>query len=376
MKAIVAGAGIGGLTAALELRRSGYEVSVFERRAELGEVDTGLSLWAFAMQRLAALGLDDPDALGVPIERLVHITSTGRALTDVAVPRPFASASYDVHRGRLQARLAAAVGEERIHLGEPCVGIRQAGGRVEVQLASGNVKTADLLIGADGVGSTVRTELVGPVHLRRDELGVWRGIAQIDEDELPRGVHVRYLGPGALFGIARLDARTVRWYGGGAFPPVPPRTGEEAKALAHRTFDGWPALVTRALEHTPPDGYLFNDTPHARPLRTWGRGRVTLLGDAAHPMLPTLGVAGGVAIEDAAVLGECLRGEPDPQAALRHYERRRRRVARRVTLAAAAFERAMIMGPRQMHAIREVAFPVAPQRTALGWLVRGGRFTG
>jgi 2-polyprenyl-6-methoxyphenol hydroxylase-like FAD-dependent oxidoreductase len=371
---IIAGAGIGGLTAALELRRAGFEVSVFERRTELGEVNTGLSLWAFAMRRLAELEFADPDDFGVPIERLVHRTSSGRLLTDVAVPQPMETASYDVHRGRLQERLADAVGVERIHLGRGCVAVRQGGGRAEVELGDGEVEAADLVIGADGVSSTVRTALVGPVELRRDELGVLRGIATVGEDEVARGVHTRYLGPGALFGVARLNEREVRWYAGTAFPDSPPRAGDEAKALALQTFDGWAPEVTDVLERTPSDDYLFNDTPHAGPLRTWGRGRITLLGDAAHPMLPTLGVAGGVAIEDAGVLAECLWVKPDPEAALRLYERRRQSVARRLTRAAAAFERAMIAGPQRIHTLRELAFRAAPQRTALRWLASGGTF--
>ena len=166
----------------------------------------------------------------------------------------------------------------------------------------------------------------------------------------------------------------MRWYAGTAFPDSPPKTGGEAKTLALQTFEGWAPEVTGVLERTPSADYLFNDTPHARPLRTWGRGRITLLGDAAHPMLPTLGVAGGVAIEDAGVLAECLRVEPDPEVALRLYERRRQRVARRMTLAAAAFERAMIAGPKAIQTLRELAFRAAPQRTALRWLAAGGTF--
>ena len=176
-----------------------------------------------------------------------------------------------------------------------------------------------------------------------------------------------------MFGIGRLSPDTVRWYAGAAFPSTPPQTGAEAKDSAVRAFAGWPTIVVDALEGTSSSDYLFNDTPHARPVRRWGSGPITLLGDAAHPMLPTLGIAGGVAIEDAAVLGECLRADADVPTALRAYERLRRPTAVRIALAAAAFERAVLLGGR-VRRLRDRAFRVAPQQLGLRWLAAGGRF--
>jgi 2-polyprenyl-6-methoxyphenol hydroxylase-like FAD-dependent oxidoreductase len=373
-RAIVVGAGLGGLTAALELERSGFDVAVFERRTELAEVATGLSLWAFGIRRLAALGIADPETFGAPIERLVHRSSDGRLLTDVAVPRRAAGASFDIHRGKLQARLADAFGRERIRLGRRCESVRPSGDRVEIGFDGGPTETCGVLVGADGVNSVIRSAICGPIELRRNELGAWRGICEMSEDELAPGRHVRHIGAGALFGIGRLSPTTIRWYAGGPFPARPPETPTAAKASAVEIFGGWARPVRDTLDRTAADAYLFNDTPNARPLRTWGAGRVTLLGDAAHPMLPTLGIAGGVAIEDAAVLGECLREADDAVAGLRRYERRRRPVARRIVLTAAAFERALMTERAPLLTLREWAFRAAPQRTVLGWLAGGGRF--
>jgi 2-polyprenyl-6-methoxyphenol hydroxylase-like FAD-dependent oxidoreductase len=370
-KAIIVGAGLGGMCAALELRRAGFEPLVLERRSELGEVNTGLSLWAFAIRRLADLGLSQPEAFGSPIERLVHRSAGDRALTDLPVPGAAGALSYDVHRGELQRRLAGAVGDERIQLGRRCVSVADSDRGVEARLEDGSTEAGDVLIGADGVASGVREQVAGPFRLRRQDIGVWRGIAALGEQDFPRGLHLRYLGERGLFGIGRLTPTTVRWYAGAPFPDARPSSGEEAKSLALATFEGWPGRVRDVLERTPADDYLFNDTPHARPFRAWGRGRITLLGDAAHPMLPTLGIAGGVAIEDAAALGECLR-DGEPVAALRSYERRRRPVARRVTLAAAAFERTLMLGGPAA-SVRDLGFRVAPQRLVLRWLTAGGR---
>ena len=371
-RAVVVGAGLGGLTAALELRRVGFEVDVFERREELGEVNTGLSLWAFAIARLAALGLSNPEEFGSPIERLVHRTAEDAPLTDVAVPI-WGAASHDVHRGELQARLADALGRDRITLGTGCVRVRERTRAAEVELEDGCRETADVVIGADGVGSSVRSSLGRRVKLRREGFGAWRGIATVPPDEFPRGLHLRYMGEGGLFGIGRLSDDTIRWYAGAEFPPVPPETGEEAMPLALSAFARWPERVLHTLERTRPADYLFNDTPHAGPIRRWGAGHITLVGDAAHPIPPTLGIAGGVAIEDAAVLGESLTSERDIPAALRAYERRRRPTAWRITLAASAFERVVTAGGR-LRRPRDVAFQVAPQRLGLRWLTAGGRF--
>lgn len=370
--AIVIGAGLGGLTAGLALRRAGFDVEVFERRSDLGEVNAGLSLWGFAIARLAELGVDRPDEFGSPIERLVHRTAADELLTEVSVPLG-RGVSYDVHRGELQALLADAFGRDKIRLGVGCVGVRDLPLGAEGEFDDGKRARADVLIGADGVHSTVRSSIVGPVPLRREQIGVWRGIARAGVDEFPRGLHLRFIGHGALFGIGRLSDDTIRWYAGAAFPTEPPKTGEDAKALATRVFARWPERVIETLARTRASDYLFNDTPHARPLTRWRSGHTVLLGDAAHPMLPTLGVAGGVAIEDAVVLGECLSAEAHISTALRTFARRRRPAAWRITLAAKGFERVMMIGG-PLQRFRDPAFRMAPQPLALRWLTAGGRF--
>lgn len=281
--------------------------------------------------------------------------------------------SYDVHRGELQALLADAFGRDKIRLGVGCVGVRDLPLGAEGEFDDGKRARADVLIGADGVHSTVRSSIVGPVPLRREQIGVWRGIARAGVDEFPRGLHLRFIGHGALFGIGRLSDDTIRWYAGAAFPTEPPKTGEDAKALATRVFARWPERVIETLARTRASDYLFNDTPHARPLTRWRSGHTVLLGDAAHPMLPTLGVAGGVAIEDALVLGECLSAEAHISTALRTFARRRRPAAWRITLAARGFERVMMIGG-PLQRFRDPAFRMAPQPLALRWLTAGGRF--
>ncbi len=338
--ALVIGGGIGGLSAALQLRRLGLRVVVFEQREQLSELNTGLSLWAFAIRRLDELGLGEQlPQIGRPIERVVHRSIDGRLLGDVAVTPlsvRIGAPSYEIHRSKLQHLLADALGTEAIICGRRCIGVEQEGDEVRAEFEDGTSATGDLLIGADGVHSTVRGTIpkAAQTRLRRAEIAVWRGTAAVTEEQHPTGLHLRVIGPAGVFGAARMSDELVRWYAGAPFPPEPPTSEAEHKQSALETFARWPAEVRDILQQTERADYLFNDAPHAPPLPAWGHGRVTLLGDAAHSSLPTLGISAGLAIEDAAVLAECLRFAREETSGLREYESRRRPIGARVVWSA------------------------------------------
>jgi FAD-dependent urate hydroxylase len=128
-------------------------------------------------------------------------------------------------------------------------------------------------------------------------------------------------GPAGLFGVARLSDELVRWYAGAPFPPERPTSAAEFKQSALDSLARWPAEVVEVLHKTDEDDYPFNDTPHARPLRAWGEGRITLLGDAAHSSVPTLGISAGLAIEDAAVWRSAF-ARPEPSSPACAHTRR------------------------------------------------------
>ena len=374
------GGGIGGLAAALELRRAGLEVAVFEQHDGLAEVNTGLSLWAFAVRRLADLGLGGQLAeAGAPVERVVHRSVDGRLLGDVAVGQlsaRFGVPSYDVHRAKLQRMLADALGADTVTFNRRCIGVHQSDECVSAEFEDGYTATADLLVGADGVHSIVRRAIpaAASTRLRRSEIGVWRGIATLAHDRVPPGLHLRVMGPATLFGIARLSDSHVRWYAGALFPHQRPSSGTEYKRTALDRFARWPPLVVDTLQQTAEADYLFNDTPHAAPLPAWGHGRITLLGDAAHSSVPTLGVSAGLAIEDAATLAECLRTAGSTSAALRKYEQRRRRISARVVRTARIFGHILMIHRQPAYQLREIGTRCAPQTLALRWLVGGATF--
>jgi FAD-dependent urate hydroxylase len=377
-RAVIVGGGIGGLTAALELRRAGFEVTVYERRPQLAEVDTGFVLWSFAIKRLRALGLGEGlEEIGEPLRRLIHKSRHGEMLSEIsleALSQRIGAPSYDVHRARLQELLADALGRDAIRLGEGCTGVVD-GGRPAALLEGGESAQGDLLVGADGVNSAVRRHVAGDVSLRRDDVAIWRGVAELGTDVIRAGDHIRLMGPGALFGVGRLDERTVRWYAGAlGLAAGEPGSVEEVQDRARARFAGWAEPAGTVIAATKRDAFLYNDAPRAWPLAEWSRGPVVLLGDAAHPTLPTLATGGGMAIEDAAVLGDCVRRQPDLLLALRAYERRRRPRASATQILSLAF--AGILGIRRPRAVRLRDAALAPpfdraQRVAVGRLMRG-----
>lgn len=222
----------------------------------------------------------------------------------------------------------------------------------------------DLAVGADGVNSAVRRGLVRDIDLRRHDVGIWRGLTEVGAELVPDGVHLRVMGPGALFGAGRIGRRAVRWYAGG--------WGLGQEAVAER-FEGWCEPVGELIRATDEEAILFNDAPRAAPLRRWVDGRVALLGDAAHPTLPTLATGGGMAIEDAAVLAECLGRHASIPEALHRYERCRRGPTARVQRASTAF--GYVLGLRSRAAVRArdlaLAHSDVAQRRAIARLIYG-----
>ena len=353
---------------------------MFEQHDRLSEVNTGLSLWAFAVRRLDELGLAGGlREIGKPIERVIHRSADGKTLGDVGVAPLSARIgvpSYEVHRSKLQLLLAEALGHDSIGFGARCVAVRQDEEAAEADLENGETAKADLLIGADGVHSVVRgaVPFASTMQLRRTEIGVWRGIAPVDQEEVPTGVHIRVMGPATLFGLARVSDELVRWYAAAPFPKRRPSSHTDHRQTALDIFGAWPPPVPNTLLATADADHLFNDTPHAPPLRSWGHGRITLLGDAAHASVPTLGISAGLAIEDASVLAECLHAAGCDPAGLRAYEAQRRRVAARVVRSARLFGRVLMIQRQPAYRLRQIGTRLAPQALAIRWLVHGTKW--
>lgn len=322
-KVIIIGGGIGGLAAAIGLRNAGCAVTLFERVTQLREVGAGLSLWANAVKALKLLGLADViNTISTPEVQGGIRTSQGKLLTATSshtLERLLGEPNIVLHRADLHAALLHAVAPETVHFGKQCTRFQQDATGVTVHFADGDEVRGDLLIGADGLHSVIRAQLHGQQKPRYAGYTAWRSVVNFAPEQLLPG---ETWGAGARFGQVPMSGQRVYWFATkngpeGARSPI----GEKAELL--RTFHGWHAPITALLEASPEPTILRNDIYDRPPLRRWGENRVTLLGDAAHPMTPNLGQGAGQALEDAVVLARILRDTNDTVAALRRYETQR-----------------------------------------------------
>lgn len=325
-RAIIIGAGIGGLTAAIALRRAGLDVAVYEQAPELHDVGAGITLWANALRALERIDMAGPvRQVGVATTTGAIRAPDGRALVSpptAALLRRFGTVAVAVHRADLQSTLFDALGAGRVHLGKRCVGYEQGHDRVTTHFADGSTAQGDLLVGADGLHSAVRTQLLGAEPPHYAGYTAWRGVASFAHEHLSPGYGFETWGCGQRFGLVQIGRGRVYWFATHNTPAGGSDGAHGRKHDVQQLFRGWHAPIEALIDATAADAILRNDIYDRDPAPRWGEQRVTLLGDAAHPTTPNLGQGACMAIEDAVALGSDLQQYP-PVQALRTYERRR-----------------------------------------------------
>ncbi|MFD7813930.1 FAD-dependent monooxygenase [Streptomyces sp. NPDC059785] len=375
----VVGGGIGGMAAAAFLHRAGLDVTVHEQAAVLKEIGAGLVLAPNAVRLLRHLDVAD-DALrrAVPLDwgwefrRWQDGTVLSVERLEGVCERLYGERTYTMHRAHLLDALRSAVPDRAVRLGSRCTGVEARGHGVRLSFADGTSTDADIVVGADGTHSTVRDTVAEPTEPRISGLCAFRTV--VPAASAPafalRPAQTIWLGPGRHFVHYPISGgRAVNVV---AVAPAGADTEESWSATAgigefRAEFEGWDARVGDLITAgSVPGRWALLDRP---PLPRWSRGRVTLLGDAAHAMYPFYGQGAAQSIEDAAVLARCLTaGAADPEQALDRYERAR--IGRTSRLQEVSHGRAqdnhLPDGPEQR--ARDRAFARADPLVRNGWI--------
>jgi salicylate hydroxylase len=327
----IIGGGLASLATAAALSRLGIQAEVFEQSPQLGEIGAGINVSPQAIMALRAIGLGERIAAAANIAPgvLTRDMATGASLNyrdQTAAATRFGAGIHSFHRADLLLALASGVDRSRIHLDHRLIGLEERTTEVGLTFANGARRDADLVIGADGIHSLVRRALYGDDHPTYTGQMVWRALlpgSDVPAEVLEPSGHVQWLGPGRHFFAYYLRGRDV----------VNVVTQEDTDAWVD---EGW------SIAGNPED--MRASFPNAEPLLAkllsrvtqcskwglftrpltdnWGRGRIALIGDAAHAMLPNAGQGASQSFEDAYVIARWLAAEPgDPANALRNFRR-------------------------------------------------------
>jgi 2-polyprenyl-6-methoxyphenol hydroxylase-like FAD-dependent oxidoreductase len=320
MRVIIIGSGIAGLSSAIALRKVGIEAVIYERAPELKEIGAGISLWANALRALDYIGAGD----SVRERSLRMIRSEMRTRNGFTVAMGIDAVALEkrfnlpelvrmIHRAELVAALASHLPPGTAHYGHECVAVESFDGRPRVRFANGHTDEADAVIGADGIRSVIRTAVLGPGEPRYSGYTCWRGICPRPANVQP-GYIGEWWGRGKRIGITTIPGDRVYWFAVENAPQNMRVPDERAHLLS--AFAGWSEPGPTLFATTTDDHFLRNDIIDRPPVRGWSKGRVGVIGDAAHPTTPNLGQGGCMAIEDSVVLARHFAKESDPARAL------------------------------------------------------------
>jgi len=341
MNVVIIGAGMGGLTTGIALKKFGHQVRIFEQTEKILPVGAAISLWSNGVKCLNYLGLTEKIAkLGGQMDDLAYVDGlTGDVMTQFSL-RPLieevGQRPYPVARADLQNMLMDEFGRDQIYLGKKMVSLEDKADYVEVYFADGSSTQADLLIGADGTHSLTRTYVLGQQVQRRYAGYVnWNGLVEISEDLAPAQQWTTYVGEGKRASL--MPVADGRFY---FFLDVPLPVGlennrDEYKKLLKLYFADWCQPVQQLIERLDPQKTNRVEIHDIEPFTQFYKGRVVILGDAAHSTTPDIGQGGCQAMEDAIYLARSLQiNTLGLEDALRRYQNKRNERANELVLRA------------------------------------------
>ncbi|BAZ37612.1 monooxygenase FAD-binding protein [Calothrix sp. NIES-4101] len=319
-KIIIIGGGIGGAATALALHQAGFEPMVYEKTPTLREVGAGIALWANATYILQQLNLlEDAIRVGCLTTNYQFLSQYGRELVNISLDR-LELPVIGIHRAELHQLLWRNVPSEKFFLGEIFEKWERHENSVSVHFISGLTVTGDALIGADGLRSRVRSLLLGNEPPIYRNFKTWRGLCDYIPSAYRPGYIHEFLGRGKGFGFMMLGKGKMYWYAAATAPEAQPDAAIGRKRELENMYRDWFDAIPEFISATDETNILTTDLYDRIPIQPWSQRNITLLGDAAHPMLPTMGQGACTALEDGYVLAKCLREQSDVVAAFQKYE--------------------------------------------------------
>ncbi|MEM9994990.1 MAG: FAD-dependent urate hydroxylase HpxO [Acinetobacter pittii] len=341
MNVVIIGAGMGGLTTGIALKKFGHQVRIFERTEKILPVGAAISLWSNGVKCLNYLGLTDKIAkLGGQMDDLAYVDGlTGDVMTQFSLLpliEEVGQRPYPVARADLQNMLMDEFGRDQIYLGKKMVSLEDKTDSVEVHFADGSSTQADLLIGADGTHSLTRTYVLGQQVQRRYAGYVnWNGLVEISEDLAPAQQWTTYVGEGKRASLMPVADGKFYFFLDVPLPAGLDNNRDEYKKLLKQYFVDWCQPVQQLIERLDPQKTNRVEIHDIEPFTQFYKGRVVILGDAAHSTTPDIGQGGCQAMEDAIYLARSLQiNTLGLEDALRRYQNKRNERANELVLRA------------------------------------------
>ncbi len=330
MKALIIGAGIGGMSAAAALKQQGIECDIFEAVKEIKPVGAALSIWSNGVKCMNHLGMGHiMDQLGGPMHYLAYQDGlTGTVMTQFSLT-PLVEAVGErpcpVSRADLQSQMIDWWGRDTIQFGKRIEKVAQDDAGVTAYFTDGTHATGDFMIAADGTHSKVRTHVLGYETERRYAGYVnWNGLVNIDEDIAPGNQWTTFVAEGKRVSIMPIaEGRFYFFFD----VPLPKGLAEDRSTVIKDLrdyFKGWAQPVQTLIAAIDPETTNRIEIHDIEPFDTLVKDKIALLGDSAHSTTPDIGQGGCSALEDAVVLGQCFAETQDITNALKNYEEKRR----------------------------------------------------
>lgn len=341
MNVVIIGAGMGGLTTGIALKKFGHQVRIFEQTEKILPVGAAISLWSNGVKCLNYLGLTDKIAkLGGQMDDLAYVDGlTGDVMTQFSLLpliEEVGQRPYPVARADLQNMLMDEFGRDQIYLGKKMVSLEDKADYVEVHFADGSSTQADLLIGADGTHSLTRTYVLGQQVQRRYAGYVnWNGLVEISEDLAPAQQWTTYVGEGKRASLMPVADGKFYFFLDVPLPAGLDNNRDDYKKLLKLYFADWCLPVQQLIERLDPQKTNRVEIHDIEPFTQFYKGHVVILGDAAHSTTPDIGQGGCQAMEDAIYLARSLQiNTLGIEDALRRYQNKRNERANELVLRA------------------------------------------